>query len=440
MREITVKNVGPVKEARLELKKINILIGQQSTGKSTLAKIACYCSWVEKEISIAQSPEEFKRGNYFIDNLTEFHKLEGFITPDSYISYTSDVLSFEYARQAFSFQWNEGRLDYQRRKTLYIPAERNIVSVIPNWFEVNLGDNSTRSFLADWERVRKHYSKDNPLPLLDLGKYYHSTSDNSDHILTPEGEDILLGNASSGLQTLTPLQALIRYYSVDFYKSGLNKKESTITQEQKMYLLNENLLNQLISTLPEKERIEWERRRAEITRDNKDILQLARNVTAKNYLFPNQEIENKYYKSLLQFQYASSTAFFIEEPELNLYPATQYTLVNTLTELVNRMDHTFFITTHSTYVLTSLNNLIFAGKVGQEHPDQTERVIPKNRWINKDDISAWKISADTHRLENLLAYDLDMLKAEELDDVSEIINGEFGELFEIDHQDTGRIA
>ncbi|KUK57770.1 MAG: hypothetical protein XD81_1399 [Bacteroidetes bacterium 38_7] len=48
MRRITVRNVGPIKDAQLELKKINILIGQQSTGKSTLAKIACYCSWVEK--------------------------------------------------------------------------------------------------------------------------------------------------------------------------------------------------------------------------------------------------------------------------------------------------------------------------------------------------------------------------------------------------------
>jgi hypothetical protein len=38
-------------------------------------------------------------------------------------------------------------------------------------------------------------------------------------------------------------------------------------------------------------------------------------------------------------------------------------------------------------------------------------------------------------LENLLADDLNILKAEELDDVSEIINNQFSELFEIAHQE-----
>lgn len=78
--------------------------------------------------------------------MTEFHKLSGYLSKQSVITFTSEVLSFEYSNNRFSFQWNEGRLNYRRRKTLYILAERNIVSVIPNWVEVNLEFNNTRSF------------------------------------------------------------------------------------------------------------------------------------------------------------------------------------------------------------------------------------------------------------------------------------------------------
>jgi predicted ATPase len=433
MRKITVRNVGPIKDAQLELKKINILIGQQSTGKSTLAKIACYCSWVEKEISIAQSPAEFEAENYFADNLTEFHKLSGYLSKQSVIAFTSEVLSFEYANNSFSFHWNEGRLNYKRRKTLYIPAERNIVSVIPNWFEVNLGFNNTRSFLADWETVRKYFSKEKPLPILDIGKYYHRASDNSDHIITKDNKDILMESASSGLQAMVPLQALIQYYGDNYYNDGLKWKESNVNIQQKMHHLYGNILQQLLNTLSNEEIAAWESKRNEIIKENNDISLLSEEVR-RSLIFPNPEIESQYNRIASQFRYPSSTAFFIEEPELNLYPITQYKLVNTIVKMVNDMNHTLFITTHSPYILTSLNNLIYAGEIGKQHQKETEQVIPQNLWINKDYVSAWKINADTYMLENLLADDLNILRAEELDDVSEIINNQFSELFEIANQ------
>lgn len=42
MRKITIRNVGPITEADIELKRINIVIGPQSQGKSTLLKVACF--------------------------------------------------------------------------------------------------------------------------------------------------------------------------------------------------------------------------------------------------------------------------------------------------------------------------------------------------------------------------------------------------------------
>ena len=39
MRKLTIKNFGPVLNAELELKAVNLLIGEQSIGKSTIAKL-----------------------------------------------------------------------------------------------------------------------------------------------------------------------------------------------------------------------------------------------------------------------------------------------------------------------------------------------------------------------------------------------------------------
>ncbi|WP_254448798.1 AAA family ATPase [Spirosoma rhododendri] len=43
MAKLTVRNVGPIREAELEVKKHTVFIGPQGTGKSTLAKLIAMC-------------------------------------------------------------------------------------------------------------------------------------------------------------------------------------------------------------------------------------------------------------------------------------------------------------------------------------------------------------------------------------------------------------
>jgi predicted ATPase len=45
---LIIQNIGPVRNVEIELNKINIVIGPQSSGKSTIAKIISFCQWVEK--------------------------------------------------------------------------------------------------------------------------------------------------------------------------------------------------------------------------------------------------------------------------------------------------------------------------------------------------------------------------------------------------------
>ena len=157
MKHLVIRNLGPLKEADVELKRINVIIGSQSSGKSCVLKTACYCTWVEKRIELTQTSEFFAKDENFLKELERFHKLQGYIKPDTFISYESDFMAFSYdnATKTFLFDWKDDRWNYRRSKVTYIPAERNLVAAIPNWFQVKFNDDNIRDFMADWVTARQ---------------------------------------------------------------------------------------------------------------------------------------------------------------------------------------------------------------------------------------------------------------------------------------------
>lgn len=90
----------------------------------------------------------------------------------------------------------------------------------------------------------------------------------------------------------------------------------------------------------------------------------------------------------------------IDEPEMNLHPAAQVKLIEFLAMLVNAGLHVL-ITTHSTYVVDHLVNLMEAAK----HEDQDEIVEKfllesKDAFISQEKVSAYLI--DDGKVENIL--------------------------------------
>lgn len=425
MKRVVIKNVGVVKEACLELKKLTILIGAQSTGKSTIAKIVCYCTWVEKEIFLNASSANFEKENYFEENLVNFHKMKGFVSEQSVIEYETDVMYFKFEQKKFAFRWKDVK-EYKRTKTLYIPAERNIIAVIPNWFEVNLERNNTRSFLADWNRVRKHYTQDKPLKILNKASYYHNPNTLSDRLVFKDAVEINIDTVSSGFQTLTPLLALFDYYSNDYYSEELWRQEQSVEILEKWknqivnFKISENKNEFFIDIIRQfiKENIEDRKfDLSERDKSNKTILEEFLDLSLNEFL--------------RKFNEPKSTAFFIEEPELNLYPKSQRLLVNDMMATLQTTNHSLFLTTHSPYILTSINNLLFAAQVGKQNKSEADKIISENKWLPMEEVAAWKINEETYELQNLMDEELQMLKAEEIDEVSSVINEEFDKLFDL---------
>jgi predicted ATPase len=380
MTTIEIKNAGPVKEAVFDLNRVNVFMGAQSSGKSTIAKIISYCTWVEKDVATAQSLDDYRKNkNLFRERLETYHKMKGYFGAGSAISYKSDVVEFNSKDNDFSIEWVD-RYAYQRSKISYIPSERNMI-VLPEMRKVELSNNSIRSFLFDWFTARKNYPKAEGMSILGLGvDYYYSESSDEDHIVNaPNGQksyDILLSNASSGLQSLTPLVCMVEYLTDRIYRQeGQVSFELNEKRKRAEVLLWSDLVYKPYTQV-ETPAIEEVRKGIEVPIT--EVREAGERMVPfiKNF----QKIQNALFST-------HHSQFIIEEPEQNLFPETQRDLVYYLLKkcLDKTKAHRLTITTHSPYILYALNNCMLSGlvfdKMVQEDKDslgcQSSLINPK---------------------------------------------------------------
>ena len=128
MRHLVIRNIGPVKEVDIEMKRFNFIIGPQSSGKSTVAKILSTCSWIEKEATTTMNEKAIEDADSFVSLMEDFHKMIDYFDDDSEIEYDTDVISISLKGKMFKVRLKDQDL-YRREKICYIPSERNAVTL-----------------------------------------------------------------------------------------------------------------------------------------------------------------------------------------------------------------------------------------------------------------------------------------------------------------------
>lgn len=408
MKHLIIRNLGPISAIEMDMKRVNLIIGPQSSGKSSILKVACYCTWVEKRISVEQNPERFAEQGVFEKKLVSFHKLEGFMQQGTFIEYESDIMKFSFSKETecFKFQW-KNRWKYQKSKISYIPAERNIVAAIPNWFEVNMANNNIRNFMADWEMARRNFRDKERLNILNLGvSYFYDTNSKGDKVQITENQFLDFTNTSSGLQSLIPLYVFLRYFTEQFFLKG-EDENSVMGGELKKHLA-EVISSELFSKGGER----------------LSDVQLA---------FVSKEEAERYSALLNSFTKANHCNIFLEEPEENLFSLTQRDLVYALIDMINgERKHNLFITTHSPYIMASFNNLIQAGDVLSEDEskkEELEKVLPLSLVLNYDEVGVYAIKEGF--MHTIMDEEMKLISPTELDAVSDEISIQFGKLLEL---------
>jgi predicted ATPase len=107
MSQIKVKNFGPIKAGLLEndgfidVRKVTIFIGNQGTGKSSIAKLISTLSWLEKALYRGDLEEKYViKYNRFVKSFCQYQNLTNYFLPETQIEYNGDVyrISFKNAK------------------------------------------------------------------------------------------------------------------------------------------------------------------------------------------------------------------------------------------------------------------------------------------------------------------------------------------------------
>lgn len=392
MTHITIKNVGPIKDVSFDLNKINVFMGPQSSGKSTIAKIVSYCSWFEKNKILHISDQ-----TNFFEELIAFHNLE-----DTYFSDDSEIL-YESDNCRLDFQWKwkedvkntvdihlyEGNV-FKNRKISYIPAERNFVT-LQGLGKYNDTRDNILNFMYDWFLAKKELNKNNsysmPLPGLGEVSFYYDKENDIDKIVLKSDRNIKLNHASSGLRSCIPLIIVFNYIVTNIHNSKRTKTPFEIIdfEEKIQYISTES---------PEMTKEIKEKMITMKSMINDMTIKLERLQNREDFSGTLKDIQEQMANILGYYSDYFYSQVIIEEPELNLFPKTQQELIYYMLEVLNKdeKDHQLILTTHSPFILFAINNCMLGGLVGKIIPKEEAETLPShNSWIDPSKVSIYEI-------------------------------------------------
>lgn len=382
MKHLVIRNIGPVKESEIELKRFNFFIGPQSSGKSTVVKILSTCYWLEKEVATTMNENNIADADSFVSLMEDFHKMIDYFDNDSEIFFETDVIRISLKGKVFEIRLKNQEL-YRREKICYIPSERNAVT-LPELQGFEFGQTNLRSFLFDWYNAREFYGEDNKTDILNLGvRYFYDPGEQKykDRIEHVNGKTykIPLGSASSGLQSVVPLQIMMQYYTNQYFKTFAEK--TSFDSDAKTRMIQNRVVDKYVLSVVYPGFNPSDRSRL-IKEQNERIHE--GNPEARELLL-------KYREELERLTVPIRTSFIVEEPEQNLYPFTQIDLLEAIVKLCSdECGHGCTITTHSPFIMNYLNVLI----------ERFYRNIPDQVKLNPEELGVY--STNEGRLTNLM--------------------------------------
>lgn len=426
MRRLKITDVGPItKTATIEFKRFCILIGPQSNGKSTIAKILSTCMWLEKEACTNLSEHVVAEGSAFKTLVEDFHRMHNYIHPKcSIIDYESPYIHIVYDKGNFSMTFKDN-LAYNRIKISYMPSDRNIITM-KDIEKRDLEPTNFRSFLFDWLDTNRNFDSGHKMPILNLGmQYYHDdTAKDRKDMLTHENGvtyDIPLYDASSGMQSLVPMTVLMHYLASGYLESY--GKEISYEQQQKQ--------TKLAWTVTEKITTKYfadEVAKSDYKSVYSELIKKKAEGNDEKAIAQMEEMKALYSRLVMP----NGISFVLEEPEQNLFPQTQVELFKDIVALCNgEHSSSVFMTTHSPYVLAAANILLFANKLLRAGvaKEEVDEVISIGSAISLDEFSAYSVSDGTCR--SIIDEKTGLISENELDSASDYNAGVFDKLYRL---------
>lgn len=441
MQKIIIKNFRAIEYAEIELKKVLVLIGAQATGKSTIAKLIYFFKTIQDDFFV----QVYENGDTNLEKLIKRKFIEFLGDNDLnfeikfWINYDENKFFSVYRKEenlkiSLSNIINESSINKLKslkdeiinsdnlhriaRRSRIAEAEKSLSNKIDEVFDAKQRNNlyviAGRNVTVTYSEIFNNFlDKKIELRLRKNQKNIDST------------DEILM---SKFIEEVNYLKTRFKF----MFGGTFNNIKRRFEEIDIDLVLIEKVVNQIEKILKAKYQIKGDSEQIIIENGKSKIIALTDASSGQ------QEVIR-----ILQdlfFLIFNNQKFLriIEEPEAHLFPIAQKELIELLALAVNHQrENQLIIATHSPYILTVFNNLLFANRVVEKNPDAKEAVeaiIESDFWLKAEDFSAYSLGKDSE--DNLYCRSIvnpktGMIQQNYLDEVSEILGARFNALFDI---------
>lgn len=382
---LIVRNFGPLKDVDLDIRSTMVFIGPQSSGKSTIAKLLAI----------------FRDIEFVIDGYQEDNKVQFFLS-FNIANYFQEETYLEYSNKDYKIILNDNLWVIDKSfefENVIIQEKQRIMELIRGVVDTNerlkSGPDQKENLIKqiydiNWRRLFIYHREQTYIP--------------AERILTS-----IISDAAFSFNDIS-LPGALKQFGREFERAKVSHPKADIPFLNIRYQYEEKDANKGFR----------------IFLDGTKSVSLNESSSGIQSILPLHIVINA-----LTSDNGSKHSFIVEEPELNLFPSTQKATISFLIEKANHKNE-LLITTHSPYVLSVLNNLLFAFTVaqkGEKYALAAKQIIPENIWIDPKSFSAYYIADGTAA--NLINDKTKLIKDNFLDSVSEDIVGERDALIEL---------
>jgi predicted ATPase len=392
MSKIRIKNFGPIKEGYLEddgwldVKKVTVFIGNQGSGKSTVAKLISTLTWIEKALVRGDLTEKYVSSyNRFVKYYCAYQNIHNYFKKDTEIHYQGNSYALIYQKNKFivtstirfdepfnigSFINIPASEAYHLPKIMYVPAERNFASASEGAGAVKGLPKTLYTFTDEFDNAIQDIKGSLSIPLNNVKFEYQKL--NKISYIIGDNYKVRLSESSSGFQSFVPLYIVSRHLAASINQEGdRTKKELSIDEEKRI---------------------------------KKEIEAILSNPNL------SEEVRKASLEYLTSRYKASCFINIVEEPEQNLFPSSQQKMLNSLLEFNNMNEgNKLIMTTHSPYLINYLTLAVKAETVKNNltttaSKDKLNKIVPLQSTLDGKDLIIYEFNEEDGAIKVLPDY------------------------------------